>query len=157
MFFLFYDISKTFYFNVFYFRPLPLWSYVHIMMLILLFVWRSSNSLSFLDLPQKLSIVLWHLPPIRYSLVMLVTWYIWVFPFLVSLLYIVTTRVLFILYTSLPFMKGENILRLIVTLLVITFSMTFFLCLLFLFLYRLQTCLSSCTHFRGFSFWVVNS
>ena len=89
-----------------------------------------------------MNIVLWHLPLIRYSLVVLVIcWYIWVFHFLVSLLFIVTTRVLFKLHTSLSFMKGGNMLRLIVILLAITFNTIFLPCLLFLLLYRLQTCL----------------
>ena len=78
-----------------------------------------------------LQLLSWHLLPKRlfgYVGYLL----IWEFSFLILLLWIVTTRVLFRLLTTRFFMSELSILRSIVILLVIISSMTPLLCLLFL-------------------------
>jgi hypothetical protein len=81
---------------------------------------------------------------------------IWEFPFLILLLYIVTTRVIFRLLTTWFFMNELSILRLIVILLIIILNMTPLLCILFLLLCRLQIFLPNRILFLTFVFLVGN-
>ena len=117
---------------------------------ILLFLGRARNRLLFLDLLQKLSTCygIYHQWD---NLVMLVTcWY----EFSLSCptpMYCDNKSVIWIAHNSV-FMKWPSIVRLIVTLLIITFSITLLLWPLFLLLYTLQICLPSHTYFLIFGF-----
>ena len=107
----------------------------------------------FFNLQLKQNIVLWHL--LLKRLFCCVGYLrIWEFPFLILLLYIVTTRVIFRLLTTRFFMNELSILRLIVILLIIILNMTPLLCILFLFLCRLQISLSNRILFLTFVFLV---
>ena len=104
---------------------------------ILLFLGRVRNNLLFLNLQPKLNIVLWHLLPKRlFGYIGYLQ--ICEFLFLISLLCIVTTKVLFKLVTTYFFMNELSTLRSIVILFVIISSMTQLLRSLFLLLCRLQ-------------------
>ena len=87
----------------------------------------------FFNLQPKQNIMLWHLLPKRLFGYINYLW-IWEFYFLILLLYIVKTRVLFRLLTTRFFMNELSILRSIVILLVIISSMAPLLFLLFLLL-----------------------
>jgi len=100
---------------------------------ILLFFVRVRNNLLILNLQPKYNIKLWHL--LQKTLFGYVGYqYIWEFLFLMPLLCIVTTIVLFKLLTTWFFMNELSTLRSIVILLVIISSMTPLLCPLFLLL-----------------------
>jgi len=133
LFFIFCNIFVVWFFRVFYSHsPLPC-SYMHILILIrtvisqiasllpvsvsfeviLLFLGRARNNLLFLNFQLKQNIMLCHLLPKRlfgYIDYLL----IWEFLFLILLLCIVTTRVLFRLLTTQFFMNELNTLRSIV-------------------------------------------
>jgi hypothetical protein len=99
--------------------------------MILLFLGRTRNNLLFLNHPPKQNIMPWHLLPKRlfgYVGYLL----IWEFPFLILLLCIVTTRVLFRLLITRFFISALSTLRSIVILLVIISNMAPLFCLLFL-------------------------
>ena len=138
-------------FKVFYFHLPPLWSYMHTLMMImavtlsianmllvsvsfwaiLSFLRRVRNNILFLYLPPKHNIVLWHrLLKILFGYVGYLQ--IWENFFLIPLLCIVITKVLFRLLTTQSFMNEPNTLKLIVTLHIIILSMATSLCLLFL-------------------------
>ena len=103
---------------------------------ILLFLKRARNNLLFFNLQPRQNIMLWHLLPKKLSSYVGYL-QIWEFRFLISLLYIMTTRVLFRLLTTQFFMNKLSTLRSIVILLVIISSITPLLCHMFLILYGL--------------------
>jgi len=118
---------------------------------ILLFFERARNNLLFFNPQPKQNIVLWHLlPKGLFGYVGYLR--IWEFPFLILLLCIVTTKVSFRLLTTRFFMNELGTLRSIVILLVIISNMAPLLCLLFLFLCRLQISLPSHITFLIFVF-----
>ena len=175
-FFVFCDIFEVQSFKVFYFHLPLLWSCMHTLMLIMtmisqiaslllvsisfqvifVFLKRARNNLLFLNLQSKQNIVLQHLLPKR-LLGYVGTCRYKSFHFLILLLCIMTTRVLFRLLTTRFFMNELSTLRSIVILLVIISSMTPLLCLLFLLLCRLQISLPSCILFLVFVFQLANS
>jgi len=122
----------------------------------LLFLRRARNNLLFLNHPPKQNIVPWHLLPKRlFGYVgYLLTWK---FSFLILLLCIVTTRVLFRLLITRFFMSALSTLRSIVILLVIISNMAPLFCLLFLLLCRLQISLPRRIPSLVFVFWLANS
>jgi len=122
----------------------------------LLFLGKVRNKLLFLNLQPKQSIVLWHLLLKRFfSYIGYLQ--IWEFSFLISLLCIVTTRILFRLLITRFFMNKLSTLRSIVVLLVIILNMTPLLCLLFFLLYKLQISLPNRILFSTFIFYLANS
>jgi hypothetical protein len=122
----------------------------------LLFLEKVRNKLLFLNLQPKQSIVLWHLLPKRFfGYVGYLQ--IWEFSFLISLLCIVTTRVLFRLLITRFFMNKLSTLRSIIILLAIISNMTPLLCLLFFLLCRLQISLPNRILFSTFIFYLANS
>ena len=143
---------------VFYFHPPLRWTCVHTLILImvvipqvaslllvfvsfwviLLFLGKARNKRLSLNLLPKQNIVLWHLLPKRlFGYVGYLP--IWVFLFLIPLLCIVITRVLFRLLTTQFFMNGLSTLKSIVIWLVTTSSLAPLRCLLFLLPCSLQT------------------
>jgi hypothetical protein len=118
---------------------------------ILLFLGRVRNNLLFLNLQPKLNIVLWHLLPKRlFGYVGYLQ--ICEFLFLISLLCIVTIKILFKLLTTYFFMNELSTLRSIVILFVVISSMAQLLRPLFLLLCRLRISLPNRIFFLAFVF-----
>jgi hypothetical protein len=112
---------------------------------------RARNNLLFINPQPKQNTVLWHLLPKRlFGYVSYLQ--IWEFQFLILLLCIVTTRVLFRLLTTQFFINELSTLRLIVILLIIISGIAPLLCLLFLLPCRLQISLPSYIPFLVFVF-----
>ena len=151
LFVVFCSIFKVQPFKAFYFHPPLLWSCMHTLMLIMtmtpliaslllvfasfwviiLFLGRVRNNLLLVYLQLKRRFVIWILLPKRlFGYIGYLQ--IWEYFFLIPLLCIVTTRVLFKLLTTQFFINKPSILRLIVTLHVNISSMAPLLCLLFL-------------------------
>ena len=116
----------------------------------ILFLGRVRNNLLFLNPQPKQNIVLWHLPKRLFGYVDYLR--IWEFHFLILLLCIVTTRVLFRLLKTQFFINKLSTLRSIVILLIIISSMTPLLCRLFHLSRILQISLPSRIPFLVFVF-----
>ena len=152
LFFVFCDIFGIQFFRAFFHPRLP-WSCVHTLMLIMVVIPQIASLLPgtvsfqvirlFLNHPPKKNIVPWHLLLKRlfgYVGYLLICEFL----FLILLLCIVTTRVLFKLLTTWFFMNELGTMRSIVILLVIISSMAPLQCLLFVLPCRLQISLPRC-------------
>jgi hypothetical protein len=129
LFFVFCDIFEVQSFKVFYFHPPLSWSCVHTLMLIITVI---SQIKSLLQVSVFFWVILLFIERARNNTL-----------FIIPLLCIVITRVLFRLLTTQFFINELSTLRSIVILLVIILSMTPLLYPLFLLLYRLQIYLLS--------------
>ena len=129
LFFVFCDIFEVQSFKVFYFHPPFSWSSMHTLMLIITVI---SQIKSLLQVSVSFWVILLFIERARNNTL-----------FIIPLLCIVITRVLFRLLTTQFFINELSTLRSIVILLVIILSMTPLLYPLFLLLYRLQISLLS--------------
>jgi hypothetical protein len=129
LFFVFCDIFEVQSFKVFYFHPPFSWSSMHTLMLIITVI---SQIKSLLQVSVFFWVILLFIERARNNTL-----------FIIPLLCIVITRVLFRLLTTQFFINELSTLRSIVILLVIILSMTPLLYPLFLLLYRLQIYLLS--------------
>jgi len=129
LFFVFCDIFEVQSFKVFYFHPPFSWSSMHTLMLIITVI---SQIKSLLQVSISFWVILLFIERARNNTL-----------FLIPLLYIVITRVLFRLLTTQFFINELSTLRSIVILFIIILRMTLLLYPLFLLLYRLQISLLS--------------
>ena len=176
LFFTFCVIFRVLYVKVLSFLQLPLWRFMHTLMLIglvtqliislllvvassqvdLLFHGRVKNRKLFLDLPLRLSVVLWQLPQMRLSGCVGYQ-QIWVYLLLLPLLFTATTKVSFKLLAIQFFMNRPNTLISIVILLDKNSSMGRLLYPLSLLPCRLSTSSQSLKLFNGSLFLLANS